>query len=147
MSKEIVLTLSWEEAAIVSRACDFYCRVYLGQFQEIPYELMLVQEMADGEWCYRRETAEEKLLEARSYIYPELRGVGHSYGIGKFPNADTAWNVYQVLRHAMGDGRTPIALFNEKLPTCRVVEKGDKLVDDAEIQHVGYSSEQLGREK
>ena len=147
MNREIMLTLTEDQAAIVSRACEFYCRIFLGQFQEIPFELMFRQSMADGEWCYRREMAEEKLIEARKFIYPDLCGVGHSYGVGKFPNADMAWNTYQVLRHALGDERRPIALFNEKLPLCQVIEKTSTLVDDAEIQHVSYSSEQLGREK
>ena len=123
MSKEINLILTENQAAIVSRACEFYCRIYNGQFQEIPFELMLHQDMADGEWCYRREMAEQKLLEARRYIYPDLYGAGHSYGVGKFKVADTAWNAYQVLRYALGDERKPISLFGEKLPECQIKEE------------------------
>ena len=119
MSKQIVLTLDEHQAGVVSRACEFYCRVFLGQFDEIPYELMFFQPL-DDKWCYRREAAEEKLLEARRFIYPELGGMGHSYGVGKFKVSDTAWNVHQVLRHALGDDRKPYALFNETLPECEV---------------------------
>ena len=147
MSKTINLILTEEQAKVVSRACEFYCRIYNGQFQEIPFELMLCQNMADADWCYRRDKAEEKLLEARQYIYPELHGIGHSYGVGKFSCADTAWNAYQVLRYALGDERKPYALFGEELPICTVTNSEDTIVDDAEIQHVGYDSTQCGREK
>lgn len=147
MNREIMLTLTEDQAAIVSRACEFYCRIFCGQFQEIPYELMFHQSMADGEWCYRREKAEEVLLEARKYIYPELRGAGHSYGVGKFQNADTAWNVYQVLRYVLGDERKPFALFGEELPKYSVITSESTIVDDSEIQHVSYNDEQLGRNK
>ena len=125
MSKQIILTMTEDQARVVSRACEFYCRIYNGQFQEIPFELMLRQDMADGEWCYRREEAEKKLLEAREYIYPELYGAGHSYGIGKFECADKAWNTHQVLRHVLGDDRKPYAFFGETLPECEVRETAD----------------------
>lgn len=147
MSKTINLTLTEEQAKVVSRACEFYCRIYNGQFQEIPFELMIHQNMADADWCYRRDKAEEKLLEARQYIYPELHGIGHSYGVGKFEVADKAWNVYQVLRYALGDGRKPYAFYGETLPLCSVTTSGTTIVDDGDIQHVAYSNEQLGREK
>ena len=125
MSKEISLILTEDQARVVSRACEFYCRVYLGQFQEIPFELMITQSMSDADWCYRRDEAEKKLLEAREFIYPELHGIGHSYGVGKFEVADKAWNAYQVLRYALGDERRPYAFYGEKLPVCKVSETDD----------------------
>ena len=146
MSKTIDLMLTEAQAKVVSRACEFYCRIYLGQFDEIPYELMLHQDMSDN-WCKRRDEAEKKLLEARHFIYPELYGIGHSYGVGKFEVADKAWNVYQVLRYALGDGRKPYAFYGETLPLCSVTTSESTIVDDTEIQHVSYDEEQLGREK
>ena len=92
MSKKITLTMDEFQAGVVSHACEFLCRIMLGQFAEIPFDLMLPQEL-DDEWCDRREAAETYLFMARNYIYPELQGRGHSYGIGKFKDADTAWNV------------------------------------------------------
>ena len=125
MSKEISLILTEDQARVVSRACEFYCRVYLGQFQEIPFELMVGQSMSDADWCYRRDEAEKKLLEAREFIYPDLHGIGHSYGVGKFDVADEAWNAYQVLRHALGDERRPYAFYGKTLPVCKAKEVDD----------------------
>lgn len=120
--KEYVLTLDKEQAGVLSRACEFYLRVFLGQFNEIAFELLLFQDDDINKWSYRREKAEEALLNARSYIYPELHGTGHSYGVGKFRCADIAYNIHQVLRHALGDERSPYALFDTTLPGIEVKE-------------------------
>lgn len=119
---EYCLKLDEHQARVVARACEFYCRIYLGQFQEITDELMLLQNVELSEWCSRRDKAEDLLFEARKYIYPELYGKGHSYGVGKYEQADTAWNAYQVLRHALGDARAPYPLFNSTLPEIEVKE-------------------------
>lgn len=120
--KKYVLTLDEHEAYVVSRACEFYLRVYLGQFSEISHELLLMQHDEIHDWCERRDNAETYLYKAREYIYPELHGKGHSYGVGKFEVADTAYNVHQVLRHALYDERKPYALFGTKLPGIEVKE-------------------------
>ena len=122
MSKQITLTMTESQASAVSRACEFFCRIYLGQFQEISYELLFNQPL-DDKYCDRRDAADHYLFEARKFIYPELHGIGHSYGVGKFEIADKAWNAYQVLRHALGDDRKPYALFGETLPECSVKEE------------------------
>lgn len=121
--KEYVLTLDEHEARVVSRACEFYLRIYLGQFSEIAFELLLMQHDEINNWCERRDEAEKYLYKAREYIYPELHGKGHSYGVGKFEVADTAYNVHQVLRHALYDERKPYALFGTTLPGIEVREK------------------------
>ena len=114
----IELTLSPEQAEIVARACEFYARIKMGQFDEIPYHC-LQHELPGSEYCNRRQAAEKALLEARKFIYPELHGVGHSYGVGKFHDADRAFDVYQVLRYALGDPRVPYA-FGDPLPICKI---------------------------
>ena len=40
----------------------------------------------------------------------------HSYGYGKFPDADQSFDVYQVLRYALGSDRKPWSLT--ELPKC-----------------------------
>lgn len=119
----IELRLTPEQAEIVARACEFYARIKMGQFDEIPYHC-LQHELPGNEYCNRRQAAERALLEARKYIYPELHGIGHSYGVGKFQDADRAFDVYQVLRYALGDPRTPFT-FDEPLPFCTVKKGGD----------------------
>lgn len=118
----IELTLTPEHAEIVSKACELYARIKMGQFDEIPF-LCLSHQLVGDEYCARREGAEKSLLEARKFIYPELHGRGHSYGVGKFADADRAFDVYQVLRYALGDPREPFQL-GEPLPVCKI-KNGD----------------------
>lgn len=104
------LELTDEQAQIVSLACEFYARVRMGQFQEIYWKCLDMQLPCD-DYCERRDEAERLLLEARKPIYPELHGLGHSYGIGKFKDADQAFDVYQVIRWLFGDDRPPFSFW------------------------------------
>lgn len=115
--KKYSLELTEEQAKIAAQACEFFARIRMGQFQEIPY-LCLSGEIYGGEYCIRRNIAEKHLLEARKSIYPELNGIGHSYGVGKFQDADRAFDIYQVLRYALGDAREPYRLCDPLL-MCR----------------------------
>ena len=115
----IKLTMTEEQAKIVSLACEFYARVRMGQFNEIVWHLLDIK-IPSGEYCERREKAEQLLLDVRKQLYPDLHGAGHSYGIGKFDDADLAFDVHQVIRHEMGDGRTPSSYHD--LPICERVE-------------------------
>lgn len=116
----IRLTLTEEQARIVSTACEFFARIKMGQFNEIIWHTMDFQNGSD-DYCERRDKAQELLFEARQYLYPELHGIGHSYGMGAFDDADTAFDVYQVIRPFFGDARTPFS-FNE-LPKCEKYEE------------------------
>lgn len=115
-----ILDLNEEQAKTVALACEFFARIKMGQFNEIPY-LLLADELPGNDYCTKRDTANQHLLEAREAIYPELHGMGHSYGVGKFADADRAFDVYQVLRHALGDFREPFQL-GESLPNCAKLE-------------------------
>lgn len=115
----IRLTMTEEQAKIVSLACEFYARVRMGQFNEIVWHLLDIK-IPSGEYCERRERAEQLLLEARKQLYPDLHGAGHSYGIGKFDDADLSFDVHQVIRREMGDERPPFSYH--ELPTCERVE-------------------------
>jgi len=113
--------MSEEQARIVSTACEFYARIRMGQFAEI-IDHTIMAEADTKNFIDRREEAIRLLLEARKQLYPELHGVGHSYGIGKFKDADMAFDVYQVIRHdVFGDPRFPMAWGGEDLPTCEKV--------------------------
>ena len=115
-----ILDLTEEQAKTVAQACEFFVRIKMRQFNEIPY-LLLSDELHGNDYCTRRDTANKYLLDARKAIYPEHHGVGHSYGVGKFADADRAFDVYQVLRHALGDLREPFPL-GEPLPGCTKLE-------------------------
>lgn len=111
----VKLELTDEQAQIVSVACEFYARVRMGQFNEIVMNT-LDMSLPTGDYCTRRDNAEKLLLEARKELYPELHGVGHSYGMGKFDDADRAYDVHQVIRYVLGDDRTPFSYH--ELPKC-----------------------------
>lgn len=112
------LTLTEEQAKIVSKACEFYSRIRIGQFNEIIWNTIDRITSVD-DYCERRDKASELLFEARKYLYPELHGIGSSYGMGKFKDADMAFDVYQVLRQKFGDERTPFSYYD--LPECKEV--------------------------
>lgn len=103
-----------EHLKILAVACEFYARVKMGQFNEIPFHLL---EWKGEDVCERRDKAEQLLLEARKQIYPELNGAGHSYGIGKFKDADQAFDIYQVVRNQLGDDCPPFSYH--ELPICK----------------------------
>ena len=115
-----ILDLTEEQAKTIAHACEFFARIKMGQFNEIPF-LLLANELPGNDYCTKRDIANKYLLEARKAIYPELHGMGHSYGVGKFADADRAFDVYQVLRHALGDSREPFQL-GEPLPGCTKLE-------------------------
>lgn len=118
MPNKIRLTLTEEQAKIVSTACEFYARVRMGQFDRIIDHTLDLSIPCDN-YCDRRDEAEKLLLEARKQLYPELHGIGHSYGIGKFEDADLAYDVHQVLRNQFGDDRPPFSYH--ELPECKKV--------------------------
>lgn len=107
----IYLTLTDEQAQIVSKACEFFARVKIGQFGEI------VWHCAEKHCPDNPEAAKNAWLELRKQLYPDLHGEGHSYGVGKFEEADKAFDVHQVIRYAMGDKREPWS--NYELPLCK----------------------------
>ena len=119
----VQITLTDKQAKLLSHACEFYARVVMGQFTEIPYELLSFAISSD-DYCERRDKADELLLEARKYIYPELHGRGHSYGIGKFENADKVWDVYQAIRTVFGDKRGSFSYY--KLPEAIHFHRDDE---------------------
>lgn len=115
----IQLTMSEETARVVSIACEFYARMRMGQYDELIWNMMPGK--PDGDWCQRRDEAETLLYEARRRILPELHGIDQSYGIGKFEDADRAFDVHQVLRCKFGDDRAPFTLLDE-LPVAERVD-------------------------
>ena len=119
----IQITLTDKQAQLLSRACEFYARVYMGQFTEIPFELLNIA-LSSDDYCERRDKADELLLEARKYIYPDLNGRGHSYGIGKFETADRIWDVYQAIREIFGDKRGSFSYY--KLPEVVHFQREDE---------------------
>jgi hypothetical protein len=99
----VQLQLTDKQAKIAARACEFYARIVLGQFREIIIELSNSDNIDNI--LKHRDEIEMLLFEARDLIYPELHGIGHSYGVGAFEYADRAYDIYQAIRKLFGDPR------------------------------------------
>ena len=142
-SKKYRLELTYEQLSALSTACEFYARVRMGQFGEIPFHLLEWKGNVD-DLCTRREEAEKLLLEARKHIYPELNGYGHSYGIGKFEDADLAFDIYQVARNKLGCDKPPFS-FHE-LPKIWEVEEENRETP-AKCEHLRKTKPDTGGKK
>lgn len=124
-----VLTLTLEQARVVSRACEFFTRLHLGQFDELTRELM---DVSRKDFCERRDIADTLLRALKQLYFPDLPPLpGASYGVGKHLASDRAWDVYQVIRNAMVwhehpeggptvDFQSPFSAAHEPLATCEV---------------------------
>ena len=121
MRKMIKLELTDDQALTVSRACEFYARIVLGQFREIPLEL--VNPLNADSVLQNRDEIEKLLFAARDLIYPELHGVGHSYGVGTFERADWAYDVHQAIRKLFGDPRDGFSYY--ELPKAERYENNE----------------------
>ena len=73
----------------------------MGKFREIIWRTLSMRHETE-DYCQRRDLAEEYLLKARRYVYPELFGIGHSYGIGHDKVADFAYDMHQATRSHLG---------------------------------------------
>lgn len=118
----IKLTMPDEQAKLVARACELYARVRCGQFDEITWEILMKTDPHATDFCTRKDLANELLLMARKYLLPELHGLGHSYGYGKFDDADVVFDIYQVIRKEFGDPRGVYSRFDD-VPKIERVEE------------------------
>ena len=128
---EYVLHMDAETAAIVALACEFYSRIKMGQFEEIRHLTVWPNGKNDPTFSERLQKCEDALAEAQKAAYPELGGMGASYGVGCFRDADTAWNVYQAVRyvkawHEHPEGGTtvnfhePMKFSDAPMPRCEI---------------------------
>lgn len=102
-----VLKLREEDARIVCRACELFTRLHIGQLDELVFELMKYQE-GDDDFSQKRDIAKSLLMSVRSLMFPELPPfAGASHSAGHTEQDGRAWNVYQVLRHAIAWNNHP----------------------------------------
>lgn len=112
--KIFTLEMTEEQARVLMTACEFYARVKMGQFQEIVFHC------AEKHCPKDHDATLNAWLELRKQIFPELKGAGHSYGIGYSKQADTAFDIYQVVRQHFGDPRSVFSY--DEVPKCTVKE-------------------------
>lgn len=96
----ITITMTLKQAQITAYALDCYARLNLGQFEQIN-DLFLGKK-------YNRQESRQTLNQLKQIIFPELRE-NESYGIyqKESPNAQIAWDIYQVIRHDLSWHRNP----------------------------------------
>ena len=126
-----ILEMTPEHAQSLCNACEFYARMLMGQYKELIWQSMTI---SGDDYCERRDAAEEKLLEARDIILPELsHSFGHSYGVGHDKTADMAWELYEVVRYVKAttehpeggwttDFSPPMSFSGEPLAKCQAVD-------------------------
>ena len=130
-SVRYVLKLREEDARIVSRACELYTRLHIGQLDELVFELMQPQP-GDDSFSQKQDIAKSLLMTVRSLMFPELPPfAGASHGAGHTEQDGRAWNVHQVLRNRIAWNNNPdggftvdysdaINLLGFPLPECTV---------------------------
>lgn len=130
--KQYALLLSSEQAKLLSSACEFYARMMMGQWEFLLEHICCLQEAPIYGDAYDR--AEQHLLDARSEVFPSLEhSFCHSYGVGKFADADQIWEIYEVLRNRIAwtehpeggdtvDFDTPMSFSGKPLATCEFIE-------------------------
>ena len=93
----IKITLTVDQARILRDAIDLMHRLRLGQVEEL-------RDVWDlkGQWGKRQEI-EEHALHIKKIVFPELDGLGHSYGVGSDLGKDVSrmYEIYKVLSHAL----------------------------------------------
>lgn len=122
-----VLNLTTQEARILSFQCEFYARMRMGQFAELPFHYLDIRALGGSLFSEKREQAEALLFRARKFILPGLGAPGHSYGIGRFDDADLAFDIHQVIRRLFGDSRNPFSYHT--LPRAwRTIADGEEMI-------------------
>ena len=147
--EKVILEMTPTTARMVQTACEFYFRAMIGQFEycideiangipwkrDIKHIKMHEEERKDefDGWIERRKASITHAEHAKQELFPEL-GRYWSYGVGKCEDADIAWQVNEVVRHALAwhrnpeggwtvDFDTPMQWTKEPLPKCRIEEE------------------------
>jgi hypothetical protein len=97
---EYVLHMNAETAHIVARACEFYARIIMGQFEEVQHLTVWPVGENDPTFGERIQKCSDALREAKRAAFPEFPAPDHHYHkVGRSRDGDTAWNVYQAVRY------------------------------------------------
>lgn len=130
-----VLEMNEQQAKILQVALEFYARVRNGQWSEIP---RICLDIKDKNWHEKMEDSTLFLEGARKTVYPDLmKSMAHSYGVGKFPDADMAWELYTTVRHCMAwaknpdggctvDYDPPISMRGNEIAKCTIADEEEE---------------------
>lgn len=128
-----VLTLTSEQASALSVACETLARIRIGQLDQLEDAIFWSHPLPDkdavDEHFKHLDEFRNKLNELETIAFPKG---WCSLGSDKF--AETAWNIYQVIRykqawHDHPEGGTtvnfhrPLDISGVGLPSCEVIEE------------------------
>lgn len=129
--KKYRLELTDEQAKITLKALELYSRLRNGQWTEL---VDLCLDLNDDDYARKKfDLLIPELMHLRKQVYPELPPQwGTSYGIGKFEDADLAWEIHEVLRNRIAwaehpeggagvDFDAPISFRGNELAECETI--------------------------
>lgn len=102
---DYTLAVSETQLRLIAEALEFYTRFCIGQFA-VPsiVEHRKLPEPYKRFDTYDRDRYEQLMLEIRAMFFPELRGPGHSFGVGwdekpEQQQAQIGYEVYKWILH------------------------------------------------
>lgn len=128
------IELDEEQMETVIHSLEFYYRIYIGQWQEIPRELI---DLNDNEYLEKYDETCSLLMDARKVVYPELPAdTSTNYSVTKFDKSINAMEIHEVLRHCRAwaknpnggwtvDFDRPISFSGKPLCKCRAVKNDE----------------------
>lgn len=119
------LTMTPEEARVVNYALELYMRLKLGQYEELPWALLDLQDPA---FCDKRDASKWHLKEAFNVLFRDKHP-------GEYK--DDLWyriyNIHQVVRHAICKAEfpeshgvwsyEPMDFGNQGLPEIEIIKE------------------------
>lgn len=100
------LTLTKKQADVISRCTEFFARVQLGQVEDLRHQLLDNKHVLG-----LSDTTKQKIKSLLNEIHTLITGSAneslsiHSLDISE--DAQTAWDIYQVIRHVLAWERCP----------------------------------------
>lgn len=121
-----VLTMNEDQAHIVEVACELYARLLIGQFEEITFRCMKVQQENYSE---RRDYANELLSTCAKIMYG--RNIYNQPDVKQTPEHHRAFDIYQVLRyerikHDFPEetyNSPPFSIIGEPFAKCVIIDE------------------------
>jgi hypothetical protein len=134
----VTVTMNLRQTYILNAALDLYSRLYIGQFDRLDNVLMDNSgKMSFDERLDRRKVMEHLCDAMKLLIFPELQ-TNSSWGVGKFDNADIAFDLLKVIRHTLEwkdgeperytvDKDNPMKFGTEPLATCEITDSKEQV--------------------
>lgn len=126
---QYTLVMSQDQAELISRACELYCRLRCGQLNELCHELLTPTNTEA--YITHRNVTDQLIFSLKRIFFPNLKNSDSYYGVGHDKQADRAFDIHQVLRNTIAQQKpihhpyavcydTPHQYSDLPLPRCEV---------------------------